>query len=1170
MADLKGGIYGCFLVSLSIYNSNIDFNNCLHLKMVSIKNTVISKEVGGENLAQYIRVLLKEPACELFQVATGYWDLPGMLLIYDELNDFLKRGGKVQILIGQEPTVREYQLEKGQSFNPKFPDFHIKRDIDKLGDEYRKVAQLLLDYMEEDEDDSQIIVRIFGRKRNSFLHAKAYVFSGLGFGCGIIGSSNFTRGGLESNSELNYLESETIKVTSSFDKHVGQYSHKAWFDFMWESDTTPWTGRFVKDILLETNLGKKLKSKQKKESEKEVNLTPYEIYIRYLHEHFGNVANAEERTLLMSYLPNSYQPLDFQLDAVQQCYNIMRMHGGFILADVVGLGKTVVGVLLIKKFLSEAYYLERVPRVLIITPPSIKSNWIRTIEEFDSDKTFQIEDKVDFISTGSISKLLPDELGPLFDPDLNNEDDFEIKTTQNYGLIMIDESHGFRNSRTQKYQDLTQLIGDIEQRTGYAPYVGLLSATPQNNRPDDLKNQIFLFQRNPNNSTLCTVDGNRLDSFMSEKQKEFEIYRKDNSPEGRKELQKIAEEIRNKVLNQLLVRRTRTSVQKYYPEDTKRLNFPEVQPPHKLEYKLDKELSALFARTIDAIAYGSEEAYNSEKHIGFFRYSAIKFLKSEEHRALYEIKNLTVESISSRLATIMRILLVKRLESSIHAFKESLLNLKDYTSYMLEMLEEDTVYICPDIEINDEIRKHHGVKSARHVIEARMKELGGNNRRFRAQDFSDEYKSSLEKDLKIIGKLWDDWSMILNNPKQEKFRDSLREVLFDPQINNPSGKDQPKLVIFTEAIATLNSVTSVAESMGYSVLKVGSENRKVLEPIIRENFDANLPSEDQKNDYDIIVTTEVLAEGVNLHRTNVVLNYDTPWNSTRLMQRIGRVNRIGSTEKEIHVYNFYPTAQGNEQIKLVELAFNKLQAFHTMFGEDNQVFSNEEELFDIEFLMDIEDVDSPLSPYISELKEYQKENPERFEQIIAIQDSGSLSGRVANNTVKKEQRALVMVRMGGRPYTTMLSDFYGKFQQPTPLEAIAFLKCSKDEKFVTKKEDLASIQKEAIDTYKSKLKSLKGAKDIKGTKIRKALKILNSVAVKEQIRGDEEAVEIFDGLQKTLKANNNYVADLIINVEKEIKHMDFAKWLKTTFGTILKTKKKAKIQDIEVLITVLK
>jgi superfamily II DNA/RNA helicase len=123
---------------------------------------------------------------------------------------------------------------------------------------------------------------------------------------------------------------------------------------------------------------------------------------------------------------------------------------------------------------------------------------------------------------------------------------------------------------------------------------------------------------------------------------------------------------------------------------------------------------------------------------------------------------------------------------------------------------------------------------------------------------------------------------------------------------------------------------------------VSSENRKRDFEVVKNNFDANIEKERQKSDYNIVISSEVLAEGVNLHRANVIVNYDSPWNATRLMQRIGRVNRIGSVAGEIYNYMFYPSQQGNEQIQLYENALIKLQGFHSALGEDAQIYSREE------------------------------------------------------------------------------------------------------------------------------------------------------------------------------------------------------------------------------------
>ena len=281
---------------------------------------------------------------------------------------------------------------------------------------------------------------------------------------------------------------------------------------MWDK-SIPWTGKFIIEILEPSPIGKKVRAQMKQEEAKTSELSPYEVYIKYLQNQLGDLADPKASALLKSFLPENYSALGYQMDAVQQCFFIMKKYKGFILADVVGLGKTVVGMLIVKKFLAEASTMNRERKVLIVTPPAIKKNWEDTIEDFDKNTPDKAGDCIHFITTGSIGKLvddaeeaLPEESGETFEGTLEYD---------NYGLILIDESHNFKNSDTQKYRDLDTLIGDIESRTGYAPYIGLLSATPQNNSPEDIKNQIYLFQREPNHSELPDIDGGKLDSFMA-------------------------------------------------------------------------------------------------------------------------------------------------------------------------------------------------------------------------------------------------------------------------------------------------------------------------------------------------------------------------------------------------------------------------------------------------------------------------------------------------------------------------------------------------------------------------------------------------------------------------------------------------------------------------------
>lgn len=632
-------------------------------------------------LVDTLKAIISNTDCNHLQIATGYWDLPGTALLENELRGFFERGGRLELLIGKEPQLRSYQLRDDLTKEEKFPDFYIKRDVDKLNDTYRPIVELILAYADIDnEEDSQIKIHVYGQhgEVEQFLHAKCYIaYSEDAAGnaneaIGIVGSSNFTEKGLQDNAELNYMETNGLVVAA---KHpVGNSkSHYLWFKEKWEQ-SEPWTGRFIREILLKSPVGKKVED-DKKDVLDNAPLTPYEVYIKYLQLQFGDMVDANTTEVLKSYLPDSFNPLEYQMDAVKQCFSVMKRFGGFLLGDVVGLGKTVVGILLIRHFLEHAEVLGRAPKVLIITPPSIKSACEKTIAKFDENTHNNIGLSVEYVTTGSIGKLIDAED---VDDDDDSDDIEEIKG-DNYGLIVIDESHNFRNSSTQKYNAINDLIGFINP----TPYVALLSATPQNNSPKDIYNQIRLFQRDPNNSSLPGVEGGKLDTFFNAMENRFKMARSipQDTEEGRAEAKRIiaevSENVRKSVLNDILVRRTRTDIRKMYGEDAELLKFPTVRGPHKLEYHMDEELSQLFSDTTDAICPPPPgTGFDPDIHIGFYRYAAITQFRNAEHTKLYEKRNLTVESITRRLKRIMQILLVKRLESSITAFKATLENLR--------------------------------------------------------------------------------------------------------------------------------------------------------------------------------------------------------------------------------------------------------------------------------------------------------------------------------------------------------------------------------------------------------------------------------------------------------------------------------------------------------------
>ena len=1048
-------------------------------------------------------------------IATGYWDLPGMALVYNELKDFFARGGKLDLMIGQEPQLQYYQADDDVR---KFPDFYIQRDVEKLTDEYKPIGKLILDNaVTEINPNGQFEIRVYGQgEHRKFLHAKCYIFLGQGLGSGIVGGSNFTQKGLEGNAELNYLEENGNAVTADFTEYSTSKSHKAWFEELWQYSEL-WSGKFIKEIFKPSPIGVKIEAEKKPEP-----LTPYELYIKYLQLQFGDMVDANTSEVLKSYLPPMFNSLEYQLDAVKQCFSVMKRFGGFILGDVVGLGKTVVGIMLIRHFLENAELLGRERKVLIVTPPTIRSGWIKTIREFDKNERNQIEPCVTFVTTGSIGNLADGT-----EIEWDDGDELTDLKADLYGLILIDESHNFRNSGTQKYEAIDDLIGLINP----TPYVALLSATPQNNSPRDIYNQIRLFQRDPNNSSLPGVEGGKLDTFFNNVERRFREARNlpQDTEKGRSEAHKIiaevSEQVHKCVLNDVVVRRTRTDIKKMYGEDAELLKFPTVQGPHKLEYLMDEELQQLFFDTTDAICPPPcGELFDSDRHIGFYRYAAITQFKDLANTRLYEKRNLTVESITNRLKRIMQILLVKRLESSIAAFRATLENLCRYNNVMIDMLENDCVYICPDIDINKiHLESDGDFSKFRSDVERQIERRGGNNRRFKASDFQESYYANLKNDKRLIEKLLVRWRANTEDPKFDRFKEAIKPELFAPEINNPSGCNKPRLVVFTEAIDTLDSITRALKAKGHKVLKISAKNRAEQQDVIEKNFDANCPLDQQRDDYNVIVTTEVLAEGINLHRANVILNYDAPWNATRLMQRIGRVNRIGSTEQFVHVFNFFPSDEGNSQIRLIEKAYAKLQSFHEMFGEDNKVFSDREELCEHDLQQLVDGEESPFGPFINELKAFRDFNPGRYDYIASLAPNG-LGGTIS---VNEQGNSIFVFTDNSQGFITV--EVKPEEEHPTKiissLSTMEQLKCAPSTKFIEIALTDTSMAELARRAYQRHVAHYLTQSD-SSKKVTEALAVLRAIRNNQALT--TETKKLLSKVEKLVRNKDSFIIKLVM------------------------------------------
>lgn len=748
----------------------------------------------------------------------------------------------------------------------------------------------------------------------------------------------------------------------------------------------------------------------KKETYLDNSPTPYELYIKVLIDTFGDQV---EDDFSIS-LPEGVKDLKYQKDAVIQGYQMLMEHNGLFLADVVGLGKTMIATMIARRFVEAN---GKHTNILVVFPPALEENWKNTF------KLFGIYKKAQFVTNGSLSKVLEGK---------NN-----YKDKEEFDLVIVDEAHGFRSDNSGKYDELQKIckspclsMGLLKQQK---KKVMLLSATPLNNRPDDLLNQLLLFQ----NSQSCTIDGiPNLKKFFTPLIEEYrKVMRDRGNRDVTAEVDSIYEKIRNKVIDKVTVRRTRNNIlnDKDYKADieSQGIVFPNILAPKELVYKMDTDTSARFYETLRKLTDGKSEENPEGEGLTYARYRAVEFLKPE-----YRTEYRNAEHIGRSLAKIYRVHMVKRLESSFFAFKRSLETLLRITTDMIKMFEEDKVIIARDLKVKDLQAKDMELDE---IIEyAVAKGYAKEDIVFSADDFVPDFLQMLHHDREILEGLNAEWKKEHDDPKFDLFREKLMGEFFAPS-QNPTGK----LVLFSESVDTLNYLHErLTQEMGRSdVLLVTASNRNRLGDTIKKNFDANFPSDAQK--YNIIITSDVLAEGVNLHRSNVIVNYDSPWNATRLMQRIGRVNRIGSVAPNIYNYMFYPSQQGDKEIQLYKNALIKLQGFHSAFGEDAQIFSKEEIVKEFQmFDNNVKDSIDQKIALLREVRELYNNDRKLYHKIKDL----PMKSRVMRNTGKHSGKSIVFVS------SSVKTEFYWVTQTEVKpldfLKAVTYLKASPEEKAV--------------------------------------------------------------------------------------------------------------------------
>lgn len=741
------------------------------------------------------------------------------------------------------------------------------------------------------------------RKTLDPCHSKMYLFAyndlmnegGELPGVLITGSSNLSYQGLKGRLELN----------ARFNDKQDYEEGKKLFDELWESSVVVAS----KDNLDEWN------NKVMARIWYDKIYSPYLMYVRVLKEYF-NIPTSENLLTPYDITEGRYSNLRYQTDAVQMAINALNNHNGAIVADVVGLGKSVIASTIARNLRL---------RTIIVCPPHLYKQWEGYRDEFGF--------------TASVFSA-----GKIEDAVLHYQE--LVKDGEQF-LIIIDEAHRFRNEYTQDYALLHNLC--------FGNKVLLLTATPFNNQPADIYALIKLFQI-PTNSTLKTVEnlGASFKDLINKYKKLREEQRegKKTDEEIKTQVNDMAKKIRS-IISPLVVRRSRLDLQGIpeYADDLKQQNIQLVMPndPEELEYDLS-ELKDLYMTTLDRINK-SEGSSDDVYRFKAARYSPVLYIKEESKDKLAkELEDKTGVKFNlllgrqTNISSFMRHLLVARFESSVAAFKASLGYMIQSSEHMLRWIDQRRKIPVfkkgnlPDVSAfydtsddgMEEIEELFEKYEARGFFEIDMKYV------------KDSFVTDVKADVQLLKNLQEQWfgkdNMIKSDPKLDSFIRIVRK-----QMKNDPNR---KLVVFSEFADTVNYLGKALVNAGLPAMKYTSADATSADKdLIRANFDAGLKPALQQNDFCILVATDAISEGYNLHRAGAIFNYDIPYNPTRVIQRIGRINRINKKVfDQLYIYNYFPTDVGEAETRTKEISTLKMAMIHAIMGEDTKALTKEEDL----------------------------------------------------------------------------------------------------------------------------------------------------------------------------------------------------------------------------------
>ncbi|MDO5970168.1 DEAD/DEAH box helicase [Flavivirga aquimarina] len=830
-------------------------------------------------------------------------------------------------------------------------------------------VEVLLDYQFQDEEDFKFIHNDNESQLNLKLDRKHRINQVLGliedkiqFRKGSIGNQNILiveKEGISTCFTLTPMNLDSVSLgvlpsgipifINSFEDINNQYL--SLFQNSWNNST-----QSLNDLVLE-KLEKGIRG-----------YTGEEIYKYCIQEifHYSTISErADEKLQKVGFKDSKVWNLlyNFQKDAVIGAIEKIETYGGCIIADSVGLGKTFEGLAVMK------YYQLRNSRILVLAPKKLRENW--TVYQMNDKRNILAEDRLnyDVLNHTDLSRAT----GKSGDIDL------EMINWGNYDLVVIDESHNFRNNPTKRgITRYRRLMNDVI-KSNIRTKVLMLSATPVNNKMNDLKNQIaFITEGDDQAFSSYGIDS--ITQVMRDSQRRFTQWYRDDDPDDLdvNELMESLDGAYFRILDMLTIARSRKHIEKYY--DTSNIGkFPTRLKPDTVHPEIDtKGKFRDIGQVYDEISTLTLASYTP---LGYVRADKRDFYEEKYDMQTYTGSVFRQVDREQSLIYLMRVNLLKRLESSIHSFKLTTEKLIELVNANLKQLkdhqngETDYDLNITDVDIDD--------------TELEDLLVGGKTKVLIQDIDTIRWRQDLEHDKRILTKLLGNIKLIdvERDAKLKELKDRISEKV-DKQ---PYNKGNKKAIIFTAFADTANYLYKelsgwLKEEKGLnSALVTGSGNNKTNMKDCLSDLSSILThfsprSKNRKDifpdvtsEIDILFCTDCISEGQNLQDCDYLVNYDIHWNPVRIIQRFGRIDRIGSINESIQLVNFFPSMELDQFIDLVARVQGRMVMLDvSATGEDNVISRSNREMQDLDYrkrqlkqlqnqVLDLEDIDGNIS-----------------------------------------------------------------------------------------------------------------------------------------------------------------------------------------------------------------